>query len=377
MSIRIMHLADLHLGAPLSYLGDKAEQRRKEMENALLRALALAPEKNVHAVLIAGDLFDSFCPPPDLLARVKGAFEKTARNGIAIILVPGTHDSHRYTRCVYNNEAFPGVNILCDVGAPARKELNGESVHFYGFFGARKQDCPLFRRNDDEGIHIALVHGTVSKAAHWSADARDFPLQESEIGASGFQYVALGHYHNFREFKCGDVPAVYPGTLEGLKFGENGERYLVIAEIDRNGASIESMRHNQRTISEASIDLALAGIWSNDELLAAVENQVAPDTITKVCITGSASFLLELQGIATRLADRFFYLQITDETSVCGSAMIRALKDENTVRGFFVRKMLERIDRSSAEDKGALELALRLGIEQFMRVRNENQQALD
>ena len=96
MSIRIMHLADLHLGASLSYLGDRAAERARDLESALARALALAAEKDVHAVLIAGDLFDSFNPSGELVATVKAAFAKTTENGVPIILIPGTHDSHRY-----------------------------------------------------------------------------------------------------------------------------------------------------------------------------------------------------------------------------------------------------------------------------------------
>ncbi len=377
MSVRLMHLADLHLGSPFSYLGDKANQRAKDIENALWRALESAPAKHVHAIMIAGDLFDSFSPPPELVGRVKSAFEKAAENGIAVILIPGTHDSHRYGRCVYHKEVFPGVDILFGAAKPVQKELNGERVYFYGFSSGERGEKPAFCRGDEKGTHVALAHGTVTEGTHWSASARDFSLRENDIGSSGFHYVALGHHHNFREFKCGGVPAIYPGTLEGLKFGEDGDRYLVIAEISENGASIEKIKHNQRTISEIRVDLTLAGIESTEELITALEKHADPDGIARVCITGTAGFLLEPQTIEARLANRFFHLEVTDETSVCGSDMIRALKGENTIRGLFVRKMLDKIEQSSAEERAPLEHALRLGIEQFMRTKNENQQILD
>ncbi len=378
MSIRLMHLADLHLGAPFSYLGDKARQRAQDLESALARALKLAPEKNVHAIVIAGDLFDSFNPPPDLVARVKAAFDEAARNGIHIILIPGTHDSHRYAQSVYRREQLPGVDILLDDAKPIRKNLNGQDVHFYGFSGgyASGRGEPPFRRGDGEGLHVALVHGSVTDGTHWVASPRDYSLRPAELEASGFDYVALGHHHNFREVGR-DVPAVYPGTLEGLKFGENGDRYLVIAEIDENRAAIEKVKHNRRTLSEIQIEPALAGIGCDDELSAAIEKHADPDAIVRVHLSGPANFIPSCQGVEARLADRFFHLEIADETSMYDSEMIRSVKTENTVRGIFVRKMLERIERASDEERTKAKLALRLGIEQFTRIGNENQQTPD
>lgn len=378
MSIRLMHLADLHLGAPFSYLGDKAGQRAEDLESAFARALKLAPEKNAHAVVIAGDLFDSFNPPPDLVARVKGLLAETTRNSIPVILIPGTHDSHRYAQSVYRREQFAGVDILLEGAKPIRKNLNGHDVYFYGFSGgyASGQGSPPFRRGDGEGLHVALVHGSVTDGTHWSASTRDFSLRPAELEASGFDYVALGHHHNFKQMSRG-VPAVYPGTLEGLKFGENGDRYLVIAEIDEGRATVEKVKHNRRTLSEIRIEPALAGIGCDDELSAAIEKHADPEAIVRVHLSGPANFIPSRQQVEARLADRFFHLEIADETSMYDSEMIRSVKTENTVRGIFVRKMLERIERAPDEERTAAELALRLGIEQFTRISNENQQAPD
>lgn len=375
MSIRLMHLADLHLGAPLSHLGDGAAQRSQELESALSRALDSAPEKNVHAILIAGDLFDSFNPPPDLVARVKAAFKKVADGGIPIILIPGTHDSRRYSQCVYKHAEFPGVDVFMESGKPILKNLNGRDVYFYGFSGERKKDGgAAFCRGPKEGVHIALVHGPVVEAEHWTSSARDFPLRPKELEISGFDYVALGHHHNFREYRLGKTTAVYPGTLEGLKFGEEGDRYLVIAEIGDDNVSIEKIKHNHRTLSQIQIDLATSAMGSIEGLVSAIEKRSDPNAIVKVSLTGPADFLLSIQEIEPRLGESFFHIEIADETSVVGGGLIRSIMNEDTVRGIFVRKMLERIETSCDEERATAELALRLGVEQFMRVRDENNQ---
>ena len=67
--IRLLHLADLHLGTEPSYLGDVAKQRGNDFINAFERAVdfALAPENDIHGVLIAGDLLDRHNPPQTTL----------------------------------------------------------------------------------------------------------------------------------------------------------------------------------------------------------------------------------------------------------------------------------------------------------------------
>ncbi len=370
MSIRLMHLADLHLGAPLSYLGDKAGQRSRELEEALMRALALIPEKNVHVVAIAGDLFDSPTPPLELVARVKAAFKKVTDGGVPIVLITGTHDNHRYSRCVYKSNEFAGTDILFGAGERIRKNINGHDVFFYGYSGGRDKgdNVAAFRRGEGDGLHIALVHGTVNEGTHWAPSPRDYSLRPDEIEKSGFHYVALGHHHNFREFRLGTTPAVYPGTLEGRKFGENGDRHVVIAEIGEHGVTLEKIKHNQRTLSEIQIDLTQQGIASAGELTKAIEKYADPNSIVKVALTGTADFIPSKDEIEALLSDRFFHLEITDDTSLFQSEMVQSIKNEKTVRGIFTRTMLEKIAQSSDEDRETAELALRLGVEQFMQL---------
>ena len=367
-----MHLADLHLGAPLSYLGDKAARRSGEIESTLVRAIESAPEHNVHAILIAGDLFDSFNPPTELVSRVKEAFKKAA--GVPIILIPGTHDSYRYSRCVYRHTEFPGADVLADPGRPLLKKLNGYDIHFYGFSGGRQTvgDAPAFSRGSESGMHVALVHGPVAEADHWDSAPRDYPLTPKDIEASGFDYIALGHYHNFRRYRFGKTTAVYPGTLEGLKHGEEGDRYLVVAEMDEDRITVEKTPHDHRALVEIKIDLATAAVGSIEGLFSALEKRSDPDAIARVSLTGPTDFLPPMREIEARCSELFFHAEISDRTSVIGGELIRSIMSEDTVRGIFVRKMLDRIENSSTEKRETAELALRLGIEQFIRARDEN-----
>ena len=58
-SIKVLHCADVHLGASESSLGILAENRKAETLICFEKIINLAKDKNVDILLIAGDLFNS------------------------------------------------------------------------------------------------------------------------------------------------------------------------------------------------------------------------------------------------------------------------------------------------------------------------------
>jgi len=225
--VRVLHIADVHLGASLSFLGDKARERQKDLEDAFVRAIefALTPEHRIDLVIIAGDLFESQNPSHHLLQLVKSKFSLLHETGIPVALVPGTHDSYAYATSVYHNEEnFPGVILLHspNIGEPVEINIRGVSVYLYGMVWDRYESTPpfdIFKRQDKQGIHIAIIHGSIIEKIPQHAETPPpeyLPLSYHRLLESGMHYIALGHYHNFDSF--GNNRIVYPGTLEGLDF---------------------------------------------------------------------------------------------------------------------------------------------------------------
>ena len=58
-TVKILHCADLHIGAAESFLGALAKSRRAETLITFEKIISLAKEEEVKLLLIAGDLFDS------------------------------------------------------------------------------------------------------------------------------------------------------------------------------------------------------------------------------------------------------------------------------------------------------------------------------
>jgi exonuclease SbcD len=70
--LKLMHIADLHLGAPCKSLGDMSESRRIARDSVFIRLIEVAI-KEADMLIISGDLFDSHKPDEGLVASVRGA----------------------------------------------------------------------------------------------------------------------------------------------------------------------------------------------------------------------------------------------------------------------------------------------------------------
>ena len=87
-AMRLIHTSDWHLGRTLhgeNLLGHQAV--------FLDWLLAEAERHQVHAVLVAGDVYDRAVPPADAVRLLDAALLGFARAGIPMVLTSGNHDS--------------------------------------------------------------------------------------------------------------------------------------------------------------------------------------------------------------------------------------------------------------------------------------------
>jgi DNA repair protein SbcD/Mre11 len=90
--LRLLHTADVHLGARHADLGEQAAAQRERQFAAFKAAVDLALEEKVDLFLIAGDLFDSNTQPRRSVERVAGELKRLAAGRIRTVIIPGTHD---------------------------------------------------------------------------------------------------------------------------------------------------------------------------------------------------------------------------------------------------------------------------------------------
>ena len=365
--VRLLHLADLHLGAKFKWLGEKSAKRREDLSEAFKRAVDFAvDEKNkIGAVLFAGDTFDSHKPSREVTELFRAQLERLKQRKIHSILIPGNHDAYEYSDSLWREE-YDWLHLFSEskIGEPLTLSIDSEECHFYGFaFDSRKSNTSFdeFKSTGSEGFHIALLHGSLGVGEHIEMHNRSVPLKAKKLGKTGMDYIALGHYHNFDEVDEGGAKTVYPGTLEGMQFGEDGDRWLVVAELSTKGIKIQKEKFNKRSLISETIDLS-----DSSDATAAVRDKLKEladeNMLLKLELTGSVNSVVDIASLLNAYEERFFMLKIDDNLSLLDSEQIENLRSEMSVRGKFVDSLLDGLEDTDERERSLRELALRKGL---------------
>lgn len=386
MGLRFLHLADLDLGGRHNYLGDAAEDREREVLETFRDAIsfALDPDHRIDGVLIAGNLFDRHRPDPEIWGFVRGLLGRLTAARKPVLIIPGCRDGFGYKDSVYRTERLPGADLITDASPSPRKiEVGDQDVYFYGMAtqpGLTESPFPGFSRTEEEGLHIGILNGAIPDHAEWDFRPHDQIIEPEILSESGLDYIALGGYHGQTILDLEGTTAAYPGTLEGRDFrsGDLGRKSLMVVEVEPGHATIETHPISRKSLEACTIDLSAEGITDTEGLVCALLGRADAKSITRVSLAGSPEFLCDFDEVIGRVSDKFHHLEMVDETDLLGSGLIRRIEREHTIRGFFVRRLLHRIEDLTRrlEDGGAdsgleRELAvsrkaLKVGLEQFL-----------
>ena len=381
--MRILLGADFHLGARQNWLGGQAAARREDLNRAFTRFVdfALKPDSAVDLVLLLGDLFDHHAPTATLVDLARRQLERLTTAGLPVAAIPGTHDGFGYADSVYRTTPWPAGLTLITSPALSRTtiEVQGAPVNLYGlaYDPGRTPADPLQGLKRDPsapaGLHIAMIHGSLPASPEWDYRRRDLPVPTADLPLSGLDLVALGHYHNFMERWFGDTLALYPGTLEGLKWSESGERAFVVVQVGEGNVRVERVPFPGRRIQDDALDIGRLGDPA-DGLARRLEEMAGLDRIVRLRLTGAAQPGFSADSLRARFAEKFFHLDIDDRTLSVDERWRQRIADERTVRGLFVRRMKERMAAAPEDEQALVATALRLGLTEFaaLEVPDEN-----
>jgi len=364
--IRILHLADLHLGWTPQFLGPRAERWQRERDRLLTRAVdRVLAGGDIHMVIIAGDLFETHRPPPALVDEVLADLERLVQAGVALVTVPGNHDEITYHDSVYRQHGarWPGVLIRQPMPAHAATlTVHGVPVHVYGLAytgGVTRTQPPIreFPRLEADGLHVAVFHGSLD----WDAGERSLPLTSEGLAAAGYDYVALGHIHRHQVHRLGSTLAVYPGAIEGKGFHDPGVGCWTVAILGAAGpARVETEPVATRPVRVVELDVTpCLDVGAVEERIQAARD---PEALVQIRLTGAAPAPLPAALWQERFQNDFYYLEIVDETAALDAAVLDAWAREPTVRGQFVRRMQEALAAAEPAQRPVLVRALRYGL---------------
>jgi len=378
--IKFLHLADLHLGVSPAFLDHLADQRYKDYLNAFERAVdyAIRPENQIDFVIIAGDFFDSPHPSKEVIRFSINQFKRLRQAKIPVTLTPGNHDGISYPRCVYKDPDYGLREYINIVDSPNIKhvlhsEFHGEEVYFYGMawdFINSNPPFDNFKRQNNDGYHIAIAHGSVIGGLFSDAYSRDIPLDLKNLANTGMDYIALGHIHSYQLNKAGSIPVVYPGTLESCRFspGEEGDRFLVVVTLDKDhDPAIERIKWNRKTYLNVKLDVGKLLIDSQKELIDHILKQYqGENNIVKIELVGDSACLINKDKLLSRLFGNFFWLSIEDNTFVFNNEIVENWSREDTIRGLYIRNLQDLLENTESIDKkNLINLALKLAVLSF------------
>ena len=365
--IRLLHLADVHLGAAYSGFEPAAAVRRDEVLAAFRTLPDVAASESVDAVLLCGDLFDSPRPSDRFIAVARDVSRRFEEAGVPIFAVPGNHDSVALNPSLYE-EALPGAHVFAEpaFGPPRSMETRVGPLHVYGLAADRAHDSdPLrtFRRADEPGVHVVLLHGALQDAPHWNAPS-SLSLTHEALSAVEADYVALGDYHRFRapsEFE--GARACYAGSFAAVDIAEVGPRGFVIAEVAAGEPPVVRQLSSGVREVEHLGDVDVSTCADELDVVEILGGLVTEGVIPVVRLTGEPDFPLDSEKVRTNLVERFGCARIEDATRFFASARLAEIAQERTIAGHVARLGQRRLeDARDPEERFARERALRIAL---------------
>jgi len=263
--MKILHTADWHLGKivnDFSMLDDQTHYLTKLIETL--------KEKDIDAIIMAGDLYDRSLPPKEAVTLANRTLTRMVKElGVPVFVIAGNHDSNE--RIEYAAELLADSRLYIEgTLKTAIRKVSFQGTNFYLLPFANhvyvretlKDDsiknmedavrallAPIKATMNPDEVNILIAHGYVIQAGNDTSEPSDSERPLS-IGTSeyvdvslfeDFDYVALGHLHKAQKVKSDKVR--YSGSI--LKYSKSEtphQKQTSIVTIEKDRLEIEPLR---------------------------------------------------------------------------------------------------------------------------------------
>ncbi len=360
-SVKILHCADIHIGAQDSFLGANADNRRFETLITFENIMDLAVSENVQIVAIAGDLFDSetvdFTFSNPVIDKIK------AIAPIKVVYCGGNHDplnanspfmadnlpENLYVLPVTDTKiTFPDINA-CVYGR------SFENTHLQG-----EEEFSITDISPD-CINIMVQHGELKSDLNSDYNA----ITPRFIKNSGMDYIALGHVHKCTPIgKIENTSFAYCGCPEGQGFDELDQKGIYLGEISKGKADLKFITVSKRQHIHEKIDITdIENIA--DFVLKTLSDKYHnfSDNLYKIELIGSIpeNAEINLAELTARLSNKLYFVKLKDSTEY--KIDYELLSKEASLKGVFVKNMLNKIKENPENED--FKTALKLGLKAF------------
>ncbi len=319
--MKFIHMADMHLGSMFSRLDEKrAKERRAEHRSVFDKIIDIVKTEKADALLIAGDLFDT----SDALEDAKYVcckFQEIA--GVSVLIAAGNHDWAIYPKIKW------GKNVHIFSVELERVCVRGIDIYGASFSGMVQEETLLSDIQPAGRPSILVMHGEIG-----SGECN--PMEMERL--LRFNYCALGHIHKYQGIiRQGTCTYAYAGFPEPRGFDENGEGGIIIGDIDEEAVCAERVITSVHSYLEETVDISECE--DNIDVVDLLRGRIDAKGTYKFCVRGyKNNFDLSAAYIISCLENFCFDLQIDVEEKMDYERIGR----ENTLRGAFVRGVMER-----------------------------------
>ena len=379
--LRLLHTADVHLGARHAVLGDAAAAQRERQFAAFKASVDLAISEQVDLFLVAGDLFDSNVQPKRSVERVAAELGRLAKARIRSVLVPGTHD-------VYDRSSvYRAYDIATLAGSRPQDELivvltpDHPWIHLQALDVVVHGPCfptkraPYSPLRDLAALEvpqatwkIGVLHAAV--AIPGRTDGDEVVVTVEEIAATGLDYLALGHWHSAQVARTKGITYAYAGAPEAIAVDQDKAGKVLLVTLDEK-AGAHTVQVEERSVGRTSFarqELDASTIGSQPAFIEKLKTQADPDLVLDVRLIGVRPDELDLEPEEVEAALKASFLKVRIRDTSQPALTEGAIPSAETITGAFIRNVEGRIadleasgDTMAVREAEELRDVLRLG----------------
>jgi len=338
--MRILHLADVHLGMenygrlhPQSGLSTRV----LDFLRCLDEAISYATQEHVDAVIFAGDAYKSREPSPTLQRELARRVRTLSREGIPIYLLVGNHDlpglpGKADAVDIFATLEVPGVTVGRAPGVACLQTPSGP-LQVAGLpslpraallppeqarpLGQEELSALLVERlvgmlaelaaQVQPGVaavltaHLAVEGAVVGSEANLMA-GNELLVPVASLAHPAYSYVALGHIHKHQVVSEGPPPVVYSGSIERVDFGEEAEdKGFVVVELEGGQARYRFVPVAARRFLTIRCELGEGD--ATEQVLAAIAREQVAGAVVRVQVVMEQEQPIDLKAVRAALAE--------------------------------------------------------------------------
>jgi DNA repair exonuclease SbcCD nuclease subunit len=296
--LRVLHVADLHIDSPMRglipYVDSPIDEIRSATRSALRSIVAEAIEREVHLVVIAGDLYDGNWRDYNTGIFVVSQLTELNDSGIPVAIVLGNHDAESV---VTKQLRLPPKTKLLSANKPETWVVGETGIAVHGQSYANRsifEDLSLGYPNADPGlVNIGLLHTCFDGSIGHEPYA---PCTLDGLRAKNYEYWALGHVHGYTVI-CEEPLAVFPGNLQGRNVRETGAKGACLVTFEDRHPQVERLLNNLVRWERVNVDVSDAK--NLDDCI-----DRCRDELSQAITTGAEIYAIRVQFVGSSPANR-------------------------------------------------------------------------